>query len=741
MGRVFKAEDKRLGRIVALKFLTQTAASDRKALGRFRAEARAASALNHPNICTIYDIGECEAGTFIAMEFLEGRTLRQVLSEGRLKPASLIDLAIQIAQGLEAAHSRGIVHRDLKPENLMVADDGRLKILDFGIAKFVTDRQGSDLRHPDETTSTAQSVYSQIGVPVGTYSYMSPEQVRSEPVDVRSDLFSFGAVIFEMATRRRAFGGKSPADITAAILTHSPVLTGNFEPRFRTGLQVILDKALEKNVALRYQHAADIVADLKRLERDVSADRPPTPLTAAVGAASTPAFGRRLIVDLLKAAAVAVVVWLTYESFVNRASGKYLRQFQMAFIQESVRQGALQADFEAGGRHLPLIVDISALHPDKAVASDRRMLDRVITELRSHGARAIGVDLSFDDLAAFDFQYLHRWLSHKNVRVGIYKRAVERREAWLGRLEFAELAAGIALPQDNPQHAISFTRRWSSRLPRGEGAARSTADCTGAEGKTHCKDDLIQLPVALWLLSEQSRTTGGEGADDPRMAERLERLLTVQTSPLDERAAASQLELGTYVIDYSYLKELRRDIIRLESGADADVARQLYLNRAKIAERVVLIGDLEDTSDHLCNTTGREPLAGVLVHAVSLATLNQGMLFEARDTWSAAAAWFGLLFLVAVIAGLRLMHSGSRRLKAWPYEHLEILVFVSLAFGVVQLSRSLAQTTGTVWPQLLWIAGGLVLYPFAGSLHRALVAAPRMIGAFLPVEAKRAGEA
>lgn len=735
MGIIYKAEDTRLGRFVALKFLSPHAAADKKALGRFRIEARAASSLNHPSICTVYDVGECEAGTFIAMELLEGQSLRRLLSHGGLKPAQLLGLAIQIAEGLEAAHSKGVVHRDLKPENLFVLAQHRIKILDFGVAKLLSDRRPSFsvVGDPDQTTQTASSQYSQLGVPIGTYAYMSPEQVRGEEVDIRSDLFSLGAVLFEMATRRRAFAGKSPVEMSAAILTQAPILPSDMEPRFRSALQAILDKALEKKTAFRYQHASDLIADLKRLERDLAAER-----TRGIGAAASlpvPPFGRRLAGDLLKGAAVASVVFGAYDSFAGRPSGKYLNQFQLAFIQENVRHGAVDdADFEAGGRHLPLIVDVSALHPDKSLPTDRRMLDGLIGELRRHGARAIGVDLSFDNLVATDFQYLHRWLTHKNVRVGIYNRAVERREAWLGRLEFADLAAGIALPEDNPQHAISFSRRWSSRSPVADPNVASSRDCAGIDDRSRCKEDLVQLPVALWLLSEGQGGLADESSRSDEVEARLTKLLTVQQPHRPDRAAGSLLELGTYVIDYSYLKELRRDTIKLAGGAD--IAAQLATNRAKIADRVVLIGDLEDTSDHLCYT-GMEPLPGALVHASSLATLNRGVLFEPTDRLGPAAAWATFPLFVGFVVGLRLIHTTSRRLRAWPYEHLEILAFVSMAAAVVVLSRWLAQTSGVVWPYFLWVSGGLILYPFAGSLYRAVVTASGMLRASLPPAASR----
>jgi CHASE2 domain-containing sensor protein len=710
MGVVYKAQDMRLGRSVALKFLTPEAAADRRALSRFRTEARAASSLNHPAICTVYDVGECKAGTFISMELLEGESLRRLLAHRTLKPAQLIGLAVQIAEGLEAAHSKNVVHRDLKPENLFILPGDRLKILDFGVAKFVSERRpvppgDSDSTHTDHTQ------LSQIGAPVGTFAYMSPEQVRSEEVDARSDLFSFGAVLFEMATRRRAFPGKTPIEISAAVLTHTPTLPLDLDPEFRSALQAILDKLLEKTVGYRYQHAADLTADLKRLQRDLTSEGAVADAIHLVAP-----IGRRLAVDLVRGVAVAALMWSAYSAVAARPSGKYLRQFQLAFIQEHVSQGSLsEADFEVGGRHLPLIVDVSALHPDKSVRTDRKMLDGVVSELLRHRARAIGIDLSFDNLAAADFQYLHRWLNHKNVRVGIYKRAVEERAAWLGRPEFAELAAGIALPRDNPQHAISFSRRWFLRSATN---GDSAVDCSGIDDGARCREDLIQLPVALWLLSEGHASVGDvRGRGDERSVQ-LDKLLTVQSGRFSERTTSGAFEFGTYVIDYSYLKDLRSETIKLTAGPESDLAAQLGTNRARIADRIVLIGDLEDTSDHLC-LTGMDPLPGALVHASSLVTLNRGVLFESTQPLSPAVAWGAALLLIATIVALRQAHARSKRLRPLPYDHLELLVFVALALVVVAACRWLATTTGLIVPYFLWISAGLIVYPLAGALSRS----------------------
>jgi non-specific serine/threonine protein kinase len=276
MGVVFKAEDLRLARPVALKFLPESLRADADSLERFRREARAASALNHPNICTIYDIGEHEGQPFIVMEFLDGAPLQSVISGHPLKRSEVFEIAIQIADALEAAHASGIVHRDIKPANIFITRRGQAKILDFGLAKPSADgpaRTGLSA----VPTMTRDPYATSPGVIVGTVAYMSPEQARAEPLDARSDLFNFGAVLYEMATGQMAFTGKTPALIFAAILGHTPSPADRVNPEVPPELARIISKALEKERELRYQTAADLRADLIRLRRTTESGRSPAP--------------------------------------------------------------------------------------------------------------------------------------------------------------------------------------------------------------------------------------------------------------------------------------------------------------------------------------------------------------------------------------------------------------------------------------------------------------------------------
>lgn len=712
-GKVYRARDTRLGRQVAIKTVHE------RLSGRFEREARVIAALRHPNICRLYDIGP----DYLVMELLEGDTLKNRMKGAALSLDAALDFCIQLTEALEAAHAQKIIHRDIKPANIFVSTRGQAILLDFGLAK-----SRADLSPDLEGTQAVNESLTLQGLVMGTPSYMSPEQALGEEVDSRSDLFSLGAVLYEMATGVQCFTAETMAGILRKVMQMPPTPPSQLNHALPIGLDRIVRKALEKDRESRYQHAADILSDLRELR---SARGPAIAgnscqrgwmLTATSAVARVFAQAQEMYRNrwwevshrafILRFVGLALIALASRQLFETTTIGQDFRQFESTVLQAML-------GISHNPDYLPIIINISPTRKADA-PTDRPLLDGLIKKLDSMQVRAIGIDVDFSPLddgqpvTPVDWNYFHEWTelakdSGLELRLGVYRRATDIPAHWLGLQEFVHLAAGIATPSDDQEYNF-----YSVNTPRSEDQRAS---------------QLPPMSVALF-------TASGGKLPSSRVVHRDNDVGLLRTS--------------RYRIDYS------DSMLRLLSAQTIDYARPEDLDIAEAARKitfrgkVVLIGDSTMPDDQFCRPFSTSPTSGLIAHAASLVTLRQGglqdieggtasaldMAIIALDTFllwifhrwrkvplpglpkarAAASARGGSVGAAGNVETVTMVQQpaasldDAKRLDVTQMSYCGLVALLTATIGLV-----VVRMNSVVWPDFLWVSTALLIHSFVSD--------------------------